>query len=139
MKVRDSQVVNRPIYVALAVTADGTRDILGLWAGDGGEGAKYWLQVLTEQVFADLEDSALGHLPSGKCTANAAWLTLAAVAHNLTRALGTLASAFHARARTGTIRRALTFRRSGGRGGHARQRRRGRQNGVDRGRRLGGG
>ena len=48
VKVRDSQVVNRPIYVALAVTADGTRDILGLWAGDGGEGAKYWLQVLTE-------------------------------------------------------------------------------------------
>jgi transposase-like protein len=33
---------------ALAVTVDGTRDILGLWAGDGGEGAKYWLQVLAE-------------------------------------------------------------------------------------------
>lgn len=48
MKVRDGQVANRPIYVALAVTVDGTRDILGLWAGDGGEGAKYWLQVLTE-------------------------------------------------------------------------------------------
>jgi hypothetical protein len=47
-KVRDGQVANRPIYVALAVTVDGTRDILGLWAGDGGEGAKYWLQVLTE-------------------------------------------------------------------------------------------
>ena len=42
-KVRDGQVANRPIYVALAVTVDGTRDILGLWAGDGGEGAKYWL------------------------------------------------------------------------------------------------
>ena len=63
--------------------------------------------AIVEQVFADLEDSALGHLPSGKFTANAAWLTLAAVAHNLTRALGTLASAFHARARTGTIRRQL--------------------------------
>jgi hypothetical protein len=54
-----------------------------------------------------LEDSALGHLPSGKFTANAAWLALAALAHNLTRVLGTLASAFHARARTGTIRRQL--------------------------------
>ncbi|KPI01851.1 transposase mutator type [Actinobacteria bacterium OK006] len=32
----------------LAVTVEGTREILGLWAGDGGEGAKYWLQVLTE-------------------------------------------------------------------------------------------
>ena len=51
VKVRDGQVANRPVYVALAVTADGTRDILGLWVGDGGEGgegAKYWLQVLTE-------------------------------------------------------------------------------------------
>lgn len=48
VKVRDGQVANRPIYVALAVTVDGDRDILGLWAGDGGEGAKYWLQVLAE-------------------------------------------------------------------------------------------
>ena len=48
VKIRDGQVANRPIYVALAVTVDGRRDILGLWAGDGGEGAKYWLQVLTE-------------------------------------------------------------------------------------------
>ncbi len=37
VKIRDGKVANRPIYVALAVTAEGTRDILGLWAGDGGE------------------------------------------------------------------------------------------------------
>ena len=48
VKVRDGQVSNRPIYVALAVTCEGHRDILGLWAGDGAEGAKYWLHVLTE-------------------------------------------------------------------------------------------
>jgi transposase-like protein len=48
VKIRDGQVANRPIYVALAVTCDGGRDILGLWAGDGGEGAKFWLRVLTE-------------------------------------------------------------------------------------------
>src|SRR3954464_15418589 len=48
VKVRDGQVANRPIYVAVGVTIDGERDILGLWAGQGGEGAKYWLQVLTE-------------------------------------------------------------------------------------------
>jgi transposase-like protein len=48
VKIRDGKVANRPIYVALAVTRDGNRDILGLWAGDGGEGAKYWLHVLTE-------------------------------------------------------------------------------------------
>lgn len=48
VKIRDGQVANRPIYVALAVTCEGRRDILGLWAGDSGEGAKYWLHVLTE-------------------------------------------------------------------------------------------
>jgi len=41
-------VANRPIYVAIGVTVDGERDILGLWAGDGGEGVKYWHHVLTE-------------------------------------------------------------------------------------------
>ena len=48
VKVRDGQVANRPIYAAIGVTVDGKRDILGLWAGTGGEGAKYWLGVLTE-------------------------------------------------------------------------------------------
>jgi putative transposase len=56
VKVRDGQVANRPIYVALAVTVDGHRDILGLCAGDGGEGAKYWLQVLTEIRNRGVED-----------------------------------------------------------------------------------
>jgi len=50
VKIRDGNVANRPIYVALAVNCDGERDILGLWAGEhgDGEGAKYWLRVLTE-------------------------------------------------------------------------------------------
>jgi len=48
VKIRDGKVANRPIYLAMAVTVDGHRDILGLWAGDGGEGAKHWLHVLTE-------------------------------------------------------------------------------------------
>ena len=50
VKIRDGQVANRPIYIALAVNCDGERDILGLWAGEhgDGEGAKYWLRVLTE-------------------------------------------------------------------------------------------
>lgn len=56
VKIRDGHVANRPIYVALAVTVDGKRDILGLWAGDGGEGAKYWLQVLTEIRNRGVED-----------------------------------------------------------------------------------
>ncbi len=48
VKIRDGQVANRPIYLGMAVTVDGHRDILGIWAGDGGEGAKHWLHVLTE-------------------------------------------------------------------------------------------
>src|ERR687897_32318 len=48
VKVRDGQVRNKPIYVVIGVTVTGERDILGLWAGDGGEGAKFWLQILTE-------------------------------------------------------------------------------------------
>jgi hypothetical protein len=63
--------------------------------------------AIIEQVIADLKDSALAHLPSGHFTANAAWLVCAAIAHNLTRAAGALASRFHARARTGTIRAQL--------------------------------
>ncbi|MFD3430976.1 IS256 family transposase [Nocardia fluminea] len=45
VRIRDGKAANRPIYVAMAVTVEGRRDILGLWAGDGGEGAKFWLQV----------------------------------------------------------------------------------------------
>jgi hypothetical protein len=60
--------------------------------------------AIVEQVIADLKNSALAHLPSGLFTANAAWLVLAAIAFNLTRAAGCLASAFHARATTATIR-----------------------------------
>ena len=48
VKIRDGKVANRPIYTAVAVTTEGQRDILGLWASDGGEGAKFWLSVLTE-------------------------------------------------------------------------------------------
>ena len=63
--------------------------------------------AIIEQVIADLKDSALAHLPSGVFTANAAWLVCAAISHNLTRAAGALASSFHARARTATIRAQL--------------------------------
>jgi transposase-like protein len=49
LKVRDGQVANRPVYVAMGITIDGERDVLGLWLGPtGGEGAKHWLGMLTE-------------------------------------------------------------------------------------------
>jgi putative transposase len=59
VKIRDGQVTNRPIYVAIGVTVNGERDILGLWAGDGGEGAKFWLGVLTEIKNRGVEDVCL--------------------------------------------------------------------------------
>jgi len=48
VKIRDGKVVNRPVYTVVGVTVGGERDILGLWVGDGGEGPKYWHQVLSE-------------------------------------------------------------------------------------------
>jgi hypothetical protein len=59
--------------------------------------------AIVEQVIADLKNGPLAHLPS-VIWANSAWLVCATMAFNLTRATGTLAAAFHARATTGTIR-----------------------------------
>jgi hypothetical protein len=63
--------------------------------------------AVIEQFLADLNDGPLAHLPSGKFNANAAWLAVAAIAHNLVRAAGTLAGRRHARARAATVRRDL--------------------------------
>ena len=49
LKVRDGQVANRPVYVAMGINLDGYRDVLGMWIGpSGGEGAKAWMNMLTE-------------------------------------------------------------------------------------------
>ena len=63
--------------------------------------------AVIEQVFADWASGPLAHLPSGSFPANAAWLTLAAIAGNLLRAAGALASLTYAKARGATIRRDL--------------------------------
>jgi Transposase DDE domain group 1 len=63
--------------------------------------------AVIEQVNADLKAGPLAHLPSGSFAANSAWLVLAAIAFNLTRATGALASTFHAKATTATIRAQL--------------------------------
>jgi hypothetical protein len=63
--------------------------------------------AVIEQVHADLKSSALAHLPSGRFTANAAWLVLAVIAFNLTRAAATLTGPHLAKATTGTLRRTL--------------------------------
>jgi putative transposase len=48
VKIREGQVANRPIYVALGINCAGERDVLGMWAGTGGEGAKQWMTYLAE-------------------------------------------------------------------------------------------
>jgi putative transposase len=57
IKVREGQVRNTPYYVVMGVTVAGERDILGIWAGgDGGEGARFWLQIFTELKNRGVED-----------------------------------------------------------------------------------
>ena len=63
--------------------------------------------AIVEQVIADLKSGALSHLPSGQFSSNGAWLIMAAMAFNLTRAAGALASVFHAKATTATIHQQL--------------------------------
>ena len=63
--------------------------------------------AVVEQVFADVTSGPLAHLPSVHFAANAAWLSIAAMAHNLVRAAGALASLPYAKARAATIRRDL--------------------------------
>lgn len=97
VKIRDGQVANRPIYVALAVTSEVNREILGLWAGDGGEGEKYCLQVLTviknrgtEDVLMLVCDELLG-LPDSVGAVRPEALVQTCVVH-LMRTLFTYAS-----------------------------------------------
>src|SRR5581483_1223142 len=60
IKVRGSQVANRPVYVAIGVNLDGERDVLGLWLGPvGGEGAKQWATMLTELRNRGLQDALI--------------------------------------------------------------------------------
>jgi hypothetical protein len=69
--------------------------------------ARHRDHAIVEQVIAELKNGPLAHLPSGIFTANAAWLVCAAMAHNLTRAAGTLTGGRHRRTRTATIRAQL--------------------------------
>jgi len=56
VKVRDGQVANRPVYAAIGVTLAGEKEVLGLWAGSGGEGAKFWMSVLTDLKNRGIKD-----------------------------------------------------------------------------------
>lgn len=48
VKVRhNGSVINKAVYLAIGVTLDGQKDVLGMWVAET-EGAKFWLQVITE-------------------------------------------------------------------------------------------
>jgi putative transposase len=56
VKIRDEGLVrNKAVYIALGVTADGTKDILGLWI-ETSEGAKFWLRVMNELKNRGVDD-----------------------------------------------------------------------------------
>ncbi len=60
IKIRGSQVANRPVYVAIGVNMDGERDVLGMWIGPtGGEGAKQWATMLTELRNRGMHDALI--------------------------------------------------------------------------------
>jgi hypothetical protein len=63
--------------------------------------------AVVEQSIAELKSAGLGHLPSGRFMANAAWLALAVIAHNLSRAVGLFAGGTLHRATATTLRRAV--------------------------------
>jgi len=56
VKIRDGQVSNRAVYVAVGINLAGERDVLGMWVGDGGEGAKHWMATLAELRNRGVED-----------------------------------------------------------------------------------
>jgi transposase-like protein len=56
VKIRDGHVANRPVYIAVGVDLNGERDVLGMWVGDGGEGAKQWMATLAELRNRGVED-----------------------------------------------------------------------------------
>ena len=53
---RDGRVLNTAVYIVLGVDVDGQRDVLGHWVGDGGEGANFWLSVVTDLQARGVED-----------------------------------------------------------------------------------
>lgn len=58
-KIRDGQVSNRPIYVAMGINVAGERDVLGMWVGTGGESSKHWAGYLTELKNRGLADTMI--------------------------------------------------------------------------------
>ena len=69
VKIRDAesrQVKNKAVYVALGVTPEGEREVLGLWIANN-EGAKFWLSVMNNLRNRGVEDILIAVVPSHRC------------------------------------------------------------------------
>lgn len=56
LKVRqDSRVINKSVFLALGINIEGQKELLGMWLAEN-EGAKFWLNVLTELKNRGLND-----------------------------------------------------------------------------------
>lgn len=56
VKVRDNgHVINKAVYLAIGIRLDGEKEVLGMWVSEN-EGAKFWLQVVTELNNRGVED-----------------------------------------------------------------------------------
>jgi putative transposase len=53
---KDHKVENRAVYIVLAVSLEGYKEVLGHWVSDGEEGASFWLSVVTDLRNRGLED-----------------------------------------------------------------------------------
>ena len=53
---REGKVLNTAVYVVLGIDLEGQRDVLGHWVGDGGEGANFWLSVVTDLQSRGVQD-----------------------------------------------------------------------------------
>lgn len=52
----EGKITNVAVYIVLGIDVDGHKDVLGHWVGDGGEGANFWLNVVTELQSRGVED-----------------------------------------------------------------------------------
>ena len=59
VKIRDGVVANRPVYLAIGIDCEGAKQVLGLWAGTGGEGAKAWMAILAQLRNRGVEDACI--------------------------------------------------------------------------------
>jgi len=56
VKVRhNGSVINKAVFLALGINIDGHKELLGMWMAEN-EGAKFWLNVLTELKNRGLQD-----------------------------------------------------------------------------------